>query len=139
MRYGNTDIPEDLNYTRNHLWVEIRDGLCILGWTDYIQTNAGDVNYVELPEKGTMVDIDEDFGSIETSKWVDRLYSPVSGEVVEVNDKVINEPALINKAPFTEGWFVRIKPNGESESQNLMSPKEYLAYLKACEDEASRS
>jgi glycine cleavage system H protein len=139
MRYGNADIPEDLNYTRNHLWVAIREGLCTLGWTDYIQSNAGDVNYVELPEKGTMVDLDEDFGSIETSKWVDRLYSPVKGEVVEVNGKVISQPDLINKAPFDEGWFVSIKPNSETESQNLMSATEYLAYLKACEDEASGS
>jgi glycine cleavage system H protein len=97
------------------------------------------VNYVELPEKGTMVDVDEDFGSIETSKWVDRLYSPVKGQVVEVNDKVIGQPDLINKAPFAEGWFVKIEPNGETVSQNLMSATEYLAYLKACEDEASGS
>jgi glycine cleavage system H protein len=122
MRYGNADIPEDLNYTKNHLWVAIRDGICTLGWTDYIQSNAGDVNYVELPEKGTMVDLDEDFGS------------PVKGEVVGVNGKVISQPDLINKAPFDEGWFVRIKPNSETDSQNLMSATEYLEYLKACEE-----
>ncbi|NIR17025.1 MAG: glycine cleavage system protein H, partial [Desulfobacterales bacterium] len=110
MQYGNADIPEELHYTRNHLWVAIRAGVSTLGWTDYIQSNAGDVNYVELPEKGTMVDVDEDFGSIETSKWVDRLYSPVKGQVVEVNHKVIGQPDLINKAPFAEGWFVKIEP-----------------------------
>jgi glycine cleavage system H protein len=134
MRYGNADIPEDLNYTRNHLWVAIRHGVCTVGWTDYIQTNAGDVNYVELPERGTLVDLDDDFGSIETSKWVDRLYSPLRGEVVEVNDKVISQPDLINKAPYVEGWFVRIKPNGETASQNLMLATEYLEYIKACEE-----
>ena len=139
MQFGNTDIPEDLSYTRNHLWVAIRNGVCTLGWTDYIQSNAGDVNYVELSEKGTQLDLDEDFGSIETSKWVDRLYSPLKGEVVEVNDKVISQPDLINKAPFDEGWFVRIKPNGDTESQNLMSATEYLEYIKACEGEDSRS
>ena len=139
MRYGNADIPEDLSYTRNHLWVAIRDGVCTLGWTDYIQSNAGDVNYVELPEKGTMVDLDEDFGSIETSKWVDRLYSPVKGHVVEVNDKVIGQPDLINKAPFAEGWFVKIESNGETGSQNLMSATEYLEYLKTCEGEDLQS
>ncbi len=139
MQYGNTDIPEDLNYTRNHLWVAMRDGVCTLGWTDYIQSNAGDVNYVELPEKGTLVDLDDEFGSIETSKWVDRLYAPLKGEVVEVNDKVISQPDLINKAPFDEGWFVRIKPNGDTGSQNLISATQYLEYIKACEGEASRS
>ena len=139
MRYGNADIPEDLSYTRNHLWVAIRNGVCTLGWTDYIQSNAGDVNYVELSEKGTRVDLDEDFGSIETSKWVDRLYSPVKGEVVEVNDKVISQPDLINKAPFAEGWFVRIEPNGGTGSQNLLSATEYSEYLKSCEGEGLQS
>jgi glycine cleavage system H protein len=134
MRYGNADIPEDLNYTRNHLWVAIQDGVSTLGWTDYIQSNAGDVNYVELPDKGNLVDLDDDFGSIETSKWVDRLYSPVKGQVVEVNHEVIGQPDLINKAPFAEGWFVKIEPNGETEPQNLMSAREYLEYLKACEE-----
>lgn len=134
MRYGNVDIPEDLSYTRNHIWVKVLEDLCTLGWTDYIQSNAGDVNYVELPKKGTMVDVDEDFGSIETSKWVDRLYSPVKGEVVEVNGKVISQPHLINEAPFDEGWFIRIRPNGETASQDLLSASEYLEYLKACEE-----
>jgi glycine cleavage system H protein len=139
MQYGNTDIPEDLNYTRSHLWVAIKDGVFTLGWTDYIQSNAGDVNYVELPQKGTLVELDDDFGSIETSKWVDRLYSPIKGEVVGVNDRVINQPDLINKAPYVEGWFIRIKPNGETGAQNLMSATEYLEYIKACEGEISRS
>jgi glycine cleavage system H protein len=137
MQYGSADIPEELNYTRNHLWVATADGLCTLGWTDYIQSNAGDVNYVELPEKGNVVKVDEDFGSIETSKWVDRLYSPVEGQVVEVNHEVIVQPDLINKAPFAEGWLVKIRPNGETASQDLMSPREYLEYLKACEGEDS--
>ena len=139
MQYENADIPEDLHYTRNHLWVAITDGICTLGWTDYIQSNAGDVNYVELPEEGTIVDVDEDFGSIETSKWVDRLYSPVKGQVVEVNHEVIGQPNLINKAPFAEGWFVKIEPNGKTGSKNLMSARDYLEYLKSCEAEDLRS
>lgn len=139
MQYGNADIPEELHYTRNHLWVAITDSVCTLGWTDYIQSNAGDVNYVELPEKGTVVEVDEDFGSIETSKWVDRLYSPVKGQVVEVNHEVIEQPVLINKAPFAEGWFVKIEQNGETGAQNLMSAIEYLEYLKTCEGEDFQS
>ena len=133
MRWGKVDIPEDLSYTKNHLWVKVQDGLCILGWTDYIQSNAGDVNYVELPQKGTQVNVNQDFGSIETSKWVDKLYSPIKGQVVEVNDKVLNDPELINKAPFTQGWLVKIEPQGEIKSQNLMSPMKYLEYIKASE------
>ena len=134
MQFKGTDIPEDLSYTKTHLWVKTQDSLYTLGWTDYIQSNAGDVNYVELPEKGTPVQTDEDFGSIETSKWVDRLYSPIDGLVAEINDQVINQPELINNSPFIEGWLVKIEPQGDTGAKDLMSPKEYLEYIKACEE-----
>lgn len=133
MRFGNVDIPENLSYTKNHLWVNIKDGLCTLGWTDYIQSQAGDVNHIDLPQKGTPVAVNQEFGTIETGKWVDRLYSPVNGLVVEVNDRVIHNPELINKAPFTDGWFIKVDLQAEMGSQNLMSPMEYFEHIKACE------
>lgn len=133
MRFGKIDIPEDLSYTKNHLWVKIEDSLCMLGWTDYIQSNAGDVNYVELPGKGTPVEVGKDFGTIETSKWVDRLYSPVNGRVVDVNDEVVRNPELINNTPFTKGWLLRIERQGETGSEGLMSPMEYFEFIQAAE------
>ncbi len=133
MRFGKADIPEDLRYTRNHLWVKIQGGLCTLGWTDYIQQNAGDVNFIELPQKGTAVKVDQDFGTIETSKWVDKLYSPINGRVVEVNEEIINRPELINEAPFTDGWFVEVEPLGEMRAQDSISAAEYFEYIKTCE------
>jgi glycine cleavage system H protein len=135
MRFEEVDIPEDLNYTQKHLWVRIQDKLCTLGWTDYIQKNAGDVNYVELPPKGTATEIDDDFGTIETSKWVDRLYSPIKGRVMETNDDVVKNPELVNKAPFTQGWFIKVEMQSETDSQGLMSPAEYLEYIKECEEQ----
>ena len=135
MRYGNTEIPEELSYTKNHLWLSSMGDVTTLGWTDYIQSSAGDVNFLELPEKGTRVRAGEEFGSIETSKWVDKLYSPKEGEVVEVNDRVDKQPELINQFPFTEGWFVKIKSEEESASLDLLSPADYLAFLKVCEEE----
>lgn len=138
MQYGGAKILEDLSYTRNHLWMKMMAGLCTLGWTDYIQRNAGDVNHIELAETGTMVDEDEDFGSIETSKWVERLHSPVRGCIIEVNDAVISHPGLINAAPFTKGWMVRIRPNGKTGLQKVMTAMQYLEYLKACDTEASQ-
>lgn len=135
MRYGNAEIPEELSYTKNHLWVNTLGDVSTLGWTDYIQSNAGDVNYLELPKKGTRVKAGDEFGSIETSKWVDKLYSPIEGEVVEVNDSVVKQPELINQFPFTEGWFVKIKPEDEMASRDLLSPADYLAFLKLCEEE----
>jgi len=132
MQYETVAIPEGLRYTKNHLWAEINEGLCTLGWTDYIQNSAGDVNHIDLPEKGKPVEPDEDFGSIETSKWVDRLYSPVRGTVVEVNEKLVQHPEIINHAPFTEGWFVRISLQGEIDTDRLLSPGDYLELIKTC-------
>ena len=76
----------------------------------------------------------EDFGSIETSKWVERLYSPIDGFVSEINDKVTNQPELVNNSPFIEGWLVKIELQGNAGAEALMSPKEYLEYIKACEE-----
>jgi glycine cleavage system H protein len=135
MQFETVDIPEDLRYTRTHLWAKINNGMCTLGWTDYIQTNAGEVIYLELADIGTPIEVDQEFGSIETSKWVDKLYSPLNGRVVEVNKKVTSHPEVINEAPFTEGWFVKIELQSEIGFQHLMSPLEYFEHLKLCEVE----
>ena len=133
MRFGDAEIPEDLSYTKNHLWVNMKDHPYTLGWTDYIQINAGDVNHIHLPEKETLLNVREEFGSVETSKWVDRLYSPLKGRVVEVNNKLFKKPELINDAPFGEGWFIAVAPSEKGESQGLITPEEYREYLKVCE------
>ena len=133
MRFRDAEIKENLSYTKNHLWVNMKDRLYTLGWTDYIQINAGDVNHIDLPAKGTLLNAEEEFGSIETSKWVDRLYSPFKGRVDEVNKKVLDNPELINSAPFGEGWFIAVEPSGEIKSKGLMTPEEYYEYLKVCE------
>jgi len=134
MKFGEVKIPEGLSYTKKHLWLNLEYSICTLGWTDYIQCNAGEVNHIELPQRGTPVALDQEFGSIETSKWVDRLYSPLNGEVMEMNERILDNPVLINEAPFTEGWFIKVEPQGEIDSENLMSPAEYLEYLKECEE-----
>lgn len=135
MKYGNAEIPEELSYTKNHLWLSTLGDITTLGWTDYIQSNAGDVNYLELPKKGARVKAGDEFGSIETSKWVDKLYSPIEGEIVEINDRVVKQPELINQFPFSEGWFIKIKSEDEMTSQDLLTPADYLAFLKLCEEE----
>ncbi len=132
MQFGKATIPENLNYAKTHLWVKIQNNVCTLGWTDYIQRNAGDVNYIELPVKGTAVKVNLDFGTIETSKWVDRLYSPINGRVIEVNDGVVHNPEMINKFPFTQGWFIKVELQDGVGAQNLMSPMEYFEYIKVC-------
>jgi len=134
MKFGNVDIPEGLSYTKNHLWAKITDTLCILGWTDFIQSNAGDINYVELPEKGALLKMNRDFGTIETSKWVDRLHSPVDGRVLEVNNEVIQNPELINKSPFSDGWLLKVELESQTGLQDFMSSMEYFEYIKVCEE-----
>ncbi len=134
MELEKTVIPEGLRYSRGHVWAAFENGLCVLGWTDYIQQNAGDVNYVELPEPGKRVEKDQEFGTIETSKWVDRLYSPIAGEVVASNREVLQRPELINQAPFGEGWLVKLRVDTAVESPTLLSPDEYAAYVQTCEE-----
>ncbi|MEE8320488.1 MAG: glycine cleavage system protein GcvH [Gammaproteobacteria bacterium] len=135
MKFGKVDIPEDLSYTPSHFWVRVEDNLCTVGWTDYIQRNAGDVNYIELTANGTTLTVKQDFGTIETSKWVERLYSPVGGRVLEVNDRVIQIPWLINRAPFGEGWFIKIEMQGEMGPPSLMSTREYREHIKTCDED----
>lgn len=135
MKFGTVDIPENLSYTNTHLWVKMQNGISTLGWTDYIQDNAGDVIYLELTDVGTPIEVDQEFGSIETSKWVDKLYSPLNGRIVKVNKKAILRPEVVNQAPFTEGWFVKIKLQSKIELQHLMSPLKYFEFLKLCEVE----
>lgn len=133
MKFGTVEIPEDLHYTQTHLWVRLNNGFCIIGWTDYIQSNAGDVNYIELPQNGQTIEAGQEFGSIETSKWVDKLYAPLKGRILETNAKVLHSPGLINEAPFSDGWFLKIKPHNPAEIKDLMSAETYFEYLKACE------
>ncbi len=134
MEFEQTKIPEELRYSKSHVWVAFQNGFCVLGWTDYIQQNAGDVNYVELPETGKQIGRDEEFGTVETSKWVDRLCSPVAGEVAAVNGELRQRPELINLAPFGEGWLVKLRVNGAAEPSSLLSAEEYAAYIQTCEE-----
>jgi glycine cleavage system H protein len=134
MELEKTEIPEGLRYSKGHVWVASENGLCVLGWTDYIQQNAGDVNYVELLEPGKQIDRDQEFGTIETSKWVDRLCSPVAGRVVASNSEILQRPELINVSPFREGWLVKLRVDTAVESPALLSPDEYAAYVQTCEE-----
>ena len=133
MKLGNIEIPAILYYTPTHLWVRADNGLGVIGWTDYIQSNAGDVNYIDLPAAGTLLEAGQEFGSIETSKWVDKLYAPVGGRVAAVNPALAERPELINESPFDDGWFVKIAPRDATEGCGLMTSRAYFEYLQTCE------
>ena len=115
-------IPDDLQYTKSHEWVRIEDGTATIGITDHAQEELGDVVFVELPEEGATIEAGESFGTVESVKAVSDLYTPVGGEVAEVNSSLEDAPEKINDDPYGEGWIVKLRT---SEEADLLSPEEY--------------
>ena len=115
-------IPDDLQYTKSHEWVRIEDGTATIGITDHAQDELGDVVFVELPEEGATFDPGDSFGTVESVKAVSDLYTPVGGEVVEVNSALEDAPEQINEDPYGEGWIVKLRTSDEAD---LLSPEEY--------------
>ena len=116
------NIPEDLQYTDSHEWVRIEGDTAIIGITDHAQDELGDVVFVELPDEGATFDAGESFGTVESVKAVSDLYTPVGGEVVEVNSALEDAPENINEDPYGEGWIVKLRTTDRAD---LLSPEEY--------------
>ena len=127
--------PNDYYYSQDHEWIKVEDGqIGVVGITDFAQKQLGDVVYVELPEVGTQLEFHKTLGVVESVKAVSDIYSPVSGEVVEVNQALNDNPELINEDPHGQGWIVKIKIKDESELQKLMSATEYEKYIEGIEE-----
>ncbi len=124
------EIPEVLKYTKEHEWVRVEDDLVIIGITDYAQDALGEIVYIELPSEGDEVTKGEPFGAVESTKSVSDLYSPISGEVVEVNEALLDSPEAINEDPYGEGWMVKVKPYDPSELEDLMDSDEYTEFIE---------
>ena len=129
------ELPEDLRYTREHEWISLQGEVATVGITDHAQEQLGDVVYVELPGVGDAVAKTEAFGVVESTKAVSDVYAPVSGEVVEVNDDLTDNPELVNEDPYGDGWLVKIRVSDASELGDLLSADEYRAFLEAPEEE----
>jgi glycine cleavage system H protein len=124
------NIPDDLRYTEEHEYVRwTGDGLVEVGITDYAQGVLGDVVYVELPSAGTKLGKHDVFGTIEAVKAVSELFSPLAGEVVEVNSRLDGEPALVNSDPYGAGWMIRIRPDDASAVDSLMDASAYGSHI----------
>ena len=121
------NIPEDLQYTKSHEWVRIEGDTATIGITDHAQDELGDVVFVELPEEGDTFDAGESFGTVESVKAVSDLYTPVGGEIVEVNSALNDAPEKINEDPYGEGWIVKLRTSGEAE---LLSAEGYEKVLQ---------
>jgi glycine cleavage system H protein len=121
-----SNIPDDLRYTEEHEYVrKTGDGLVEIGITDYAQGELGDVVYVELPSVGTKLGKHDVFGTIEAVKAVSELFSPIAGEVVEINSRLDGEPALVNSDPYGSGWMIRIRPEDGAGVDALMDASAY--------------
>jgi glycine cleavage system H protein len=120
-------VPEELQYTRSHEWVRIEDGTATIGITDYAQEELGDIVYVELPEEGATFDAGDSFGTVESVKAVSDLYTPVGGEVVEVNEALNDSPEKINEDPYGDGWIVKLRFSDEGD---LLSASDYEQLLE---------
>ena len=123
-------IKDDLRYTKEHEWVKLEKDIATMGITDYAQGELGDIVFVELPKVGTKVEQMKSFGVIEAVKAVSELFSPVTGEVAEVNSKLESEAGLINKDPYGEGWIIKVKIKDQSEVNKLLSAEDYKKLLE---------
>ncbi len=118
-------IPENLKYTKDHEWIRVEEDFAYIGVTDFAQGELGDVVFVEIETEGESLDKEEVFGTIEAVKTVSDMFMPVSGEVLEINPKIEDEPELINKDPYGEGWLIKISIADSSELDELLTPEQY--------------
>lgn len=121
----------DVKYAESHEWAKLVDKLVIVGISDFAQDSLGDVVFVELPEVGSVKKKGENFGTVESVKAASDVYMPISGEIVEVNESLENEPENINSDPFGAGWILKIKPADISELDQLMKADEYKSSCEA--------
>lgn len=122
-------IPQDLLYTKSHEWARVEGDIVVIGITHYAQDQLGEVVFVELPAVGDAVEAGQEMGTLESVKAVSELLSPLSGEVIEANEALEDDPNLVNQSPFEGGWLVKIK--GSTEGVGMMDAEAYGALLKA--------
>lgn len=123
-----SSIPEELSYTKEHEWVAgLDDGPVVtVGITAYAAESLGDVVFVQLPEPGITLQAGEPVGEVESTKSVSDIYAPIGGEVVEINETVVDDPSLVNSDPYGEGWLFRIRFSGDPE--DLLTPEQYTSF-----------
>lgn len=127
-----SDIPGDLKFLSSHEWARVEsDGTITIGISDHAQDLLGDIVFVELPEIGQSVDAENDTAIVESVKAASDIYSPLSGEVIEVNSLLEDQPETINSSPYEDGWFYKLTPSDLGELDNLLSPEDYS---EVCED-----
>ena len=123
MEFEGYVFPDDLKYEKNHFWARVEGDLVVTGATEFVSKQAGEITFVDLPQEDDDLSQGKPFGSIESGKWVGRIYAVVSGQVAEVNQDLEDEPEKINADPYGDGWICKIRPsNLAADISNLMSP-----------------
>jgi glycine cleavage system H protein len=125
--------PTDYLYSREHEWLHVEDDICVLGITEFAQQELGEVVFVELPEIGQVFDANDELGTIESVKAVAEVFTPVAGEVVEVNDAVVDDPELLNEDPHGEGWLIKVRFSSADDLKTMMKAEEYEEYVQSGE------
>ena len=128
-----SNIPDDLKYASTHEWISVNeDGLVTVGISDHAQEALGDIVFVELPEAGASVNSKEEVAVVESVKAASDIYSPITGEVIEVNESLLDSPETVNESPYELGWFFKIRMENEAELDDLMNSETYSEY---CDNE----
>jgi len=126
MEIRGYNMPEDLYYEQNHFWVRDEGDVLVMGMDDFAQILAGEIVYVQLPEEGKILKAGKRFAKMESGKWLGKVYAPVNGELVAVNEELETNPGLINDDCYGKGWMYKIKPEDKGELDNLMHTHEEL-------------
>lgn len=125
-----SNIPADLKYVASHEWLKLEDdGIITVGITDHAQDLLGDVVFVELPEVGRTVSADEEIAVVESVKAASDVYAPIAGEIVEINEELVDSPELANEDPYGKAWFFKIKPANVADYDDLLSAEKYQSAL----------
>lgn len=122
--------PKDFRFSKEHEWVKVEGDKVRVGISDFAQSELGDIVFVELPEVGKKLKVNEPFGSVESVKTVSELYAPISGTIVKVNEQLTDSPELVNESPYEQAWMVVIEPEDLSELETLMTADEYDQMIK---------
>mgnify|MGYP001251772436 FL=1 len=123
------NIPDNLKYTKEHEWVRLEGDVAVVGITDFAQGELGDIVFVEVETVDETLDADEVFGTVEAVKTVSDLFLPVAGEIVEFNEAVEDDPALVNNDPYGEGWLIKVKVSNPADVDGLLDGEAYKAII----------
>ena len=120
MEIQGYNLPDDLYYEENHFWVKEEGDVLVMGMDDFAQQMAGEIVYVQLPDEGKLIKAGKKFAKMESGKWLGKVFGPVNGELVAVNEELEENPGLINEDCYGNGWIYKIKPDDKAELQNLL-------------------